>query len=62
MIYARLIESNENSAEYISEENGKYYNIEWAHEVIDNTKYVLFGSYLEALGYFGLVPKEFAME
>lgn len=61
-IYARLLEADEDSGEYISEENGKYYSIEWGHSVTNTTNYTLFGSLLEACGYFGVVPKEFAPE
>ena len=62
LIYARLIEADEDSGEYISEEDGKYYNIEWGHTVTNTANYTLFGSLLEACGYFGVVPKEFASE
>jgi hypothetical protein len=61
-IYARLLEADENSGEYISEEDGKYYNMEWGHSVTNTANYTLFGSLLEAYGYFGVVPKEFASE
>lgn len=61
-IYARLIEADEDSGEYISEENGKYYNIEWGHTVTNTANYTLFGTLLEAYGYFGVAPKEFAPE
>ena len=61
-IYARLLEADENSGEYISEEDGKYYNMEWGHSVTNTANYTLFGSLLEACGYFGVVPKEFASE
>lgn len=62
MIYVRLAEADEQSGEYISEETGKYYSIEWGHAVTNTSNHVLFGSLLEACGYFGVVPKEFAME
>ena len=62
MIYARLAEADEQSGEYISEETGKYYSIEWGHAVTNTSNHVLFGSLLEACGYFGVVPKEFATE
>ena len=61
-IYARLIEADEDTGNYISEEDGKFYNLEWGHSVTNSTNYTVFGSLLEAYGYFGIIPKEFATE
>ena len=59
-IYARLLEADEDSGQYISEEDGKFYNLEWGHSVTNTENYTFFGSLLEACGYFGIIPKEFA--
>ena len=61
-IYARLIEADEDTGNYISEEDGKFYNLEWGHSITNSANYTVFGSLLEAYGYFGIVPKEFATE
>lgn len=61
-IYARLIEADEDTCNYVSEENGKFYNLEWGHSVTNSANYTVFGSLLEAYGYFGIIPKEFATE
>ena len=46
---------------YVSEDGSKYFNIHWYHSSNgDNEGYDYFGSLLEACGYFGVVPKEYA--
>ena len=59
-IYARLLEADEDSGQYISEKDGKFYDLEWGHSVTNAENYTFFGSLLEACGYFGIIPKEFA--
>ena len=48
---------------YVSEDGSKYFNIHWYHSSNGNNEgYDYFGSLLEACGYFGIVPKEYANE
>lgn len=64
-VYARLIEvsdEDKDMAEYCTEDGTKFYNIDWGHDVTDYDSYQYFGSLLEACGYFGIVPKEYANE
>lgn len=61
-IYARLIEADEDTGNYVSEEDGKFYNLEWGHSVTNSANYTVFGSLLEVYGYFGIIPKEIATE
>ena len=46
---------------YVSEDGLKYFNIHWYHSSNgDNEGYDYFGSLLEACGFYGIVPKEYA--
>ena len=48
---------------YVSEDGSKYFNLYWYHSSNGNNEgYDYFGSLLEACGYFGIVPKEYANE
>ena len=48
---------------YVSEDGSKYFNLYWYHSSNGNNDgYDYFGSLLEACGYFGIVPKEYANE
>ena len=48
---------------YVSEDGSKYFNLHWYHSSNGNNDgYDYFGSLLEACGYFGIVPKEYANE
>ena len=48
---------------YVSEDGSKYFNLHWYHSSNGNNEgYDYFGSLLEACGYFGIVPKEYANE
>ena len=48
---------------YVSEDGSKYFNLHWYHSSNGNNEgYDYFGSLLEACGFFGIVPKEYANE
>ena len=48
---------------YVSEDGSKYFNLHWYHSSNGNNEgYDYFGSLLEACGYFGITPKEYANE
>lgn len=71
-IYAKLIEvipegvtyseKDKRKAEYCTEDGTKFYNIDWGHDVNNHEDYQLFGSLLEACGYFGIIPKSMITE
>lgn len=60
-IYFKLIEVENPDAgfELISEDGEKHYNCEWFHEANDTEGFEYFGSFLEAFGYHGIIPKEY---
>ena len=63
-IYFKLIEVLNPDEEYelISEDGKNHYNCEWFHEADDTEGYEYFGSFLEAFGYHGVIPKEYYEE
>lgn len=64
IIWGKLVEvtDEEEYYEYVLEEDpSKHYIIDWFHETNGSTEgYQQFGSLLEACGYFGVIPKEYA--
>ena len=57
-IYAKLIESSENSSSYTNEDESMFYNIDWGHEVTDMNGYTQFDSIEDAISHWGLHRRE----
>ena len=57
-IFAKLVESDEDSAEYCTEDASTFYNIEWGHDVTDTSSYTQFDSLEDAMASWNVFPKE----
>lgn len=57
-IYARIIDSEQNYAEYCNEEGTKFYNIDWGHDVTNPQDFQQFDSLEDAMRAFNVFPKE----
>jgi hypothetical protein len=57
-IFAKLVEADEDSAEYCTEDASTFYNIEWGHDVTDTTDYTQFNSLEDAMTSWNVFPKE----
>ena len=57
-IFAKLVETDKDSAEYCTEDASSFYNIEWGHDVTDTTDYTQFDSLEDAMASWNVFPKE----
>ena len=57
-IFAKLVETDKDSAEYCTEDASTFYDIEWGHDVTDTSSYTQFNSLEEAMAYWNVFPKE----
>ena len=57
-IFAKLVESDEDSAEYCSEDASSFYNIEWGHDVTNYDDFQQFDSLEDAMASWNVFPKE----
>ena len=48
-IFAKLVEANEETAQFSSEDKSTFYNIEWGHDVVNPTEYLQFNSLEDAM-------------